>query len=174
MRVTALGARGCPRARLGTSEGPLPAPTLRGPRFWGLQGLALGCPGDAPMAAAALGTSRVRVQRENVLGKSRVPLSRTAVVAFRAPASASIMRSPTIATALPPTRPQKGTDLEGSQLSLQREPGVGHPAPPPRPPPALLWGRAPRQQRALGVPEPVSPHGRREGALWERVLECHG
>lgn len=73
MRETALGVRGCPRARLGTSEGPLPAPTLRGPRLWGLQGLALGCPGDAPTAAVALGTSRVRVQRENVLGKSRVP-----------------------------------------------------------------------------------------------------
>lgn len=123
-----------------------------------LQGPALSCLGDAPKAAVALGTSWVRIQRENALGKSRVPLPRMVVAAFGAPCRA----------------PQHchrrghstGMDLEGSRLPLQRGHRVGHPAP--------RRGRAPRQQRAPGVPETASARGRREGALWERVLECHG
>lgn len=151
------GGAGLPPSQAGHLGGT-PASTHPQGHFCRLQGPALSCLGDAPKAAVALGTSWVRIQRENALGKSRVPLPRMVVVAFGAPCRA----------------PQHchrrghstGMDLEGSQLPLQRGHRVGHPAP--------RRGRAPRQQRAPGVPETASARGRREGALWERVLECHG
>lgn len=105
----------------------------------------------------ALGTSGVRIQRENALGKSRVPLPRMVVVAFGHHHGHST-----------------ATDVAAAQGWIWRGPdfpckgGTGWDTQLPS------GSRAPRQQRAPGVPEPVSARGRREGALWERVLECHG